>query len=248
MNRIGFKNWMDYTTELSEYSKGRYLGAPVIVDSWLAEWGYAYPSIYSINDIDIINEIKAIDLFRVKNRSGGNMYSAALNHYKSYLIYKSELVEAVEDIEFMNSVETNLTIINRENIDIIDSIEEVPQQTMNNNLAFKRNPKKPAEVIIDANFTCEVDANHNSFISKKTGENYCEGHHLIPMGQQINFNISLDVHANIVSLCPNCHRTLHHGVFEEKMPLLNQLYMIRNERLRTCGINISLEQLNNLYI
>jgi len=63
-----------------------------------------------------------------------------------------------------------------------------------------------------SHFTCEVDSNHRSFISKKTRENYCEGHHLVPMGKQSSYNYSLDIHANIVSLCPNCHRILHHGV------------------------------------
>ncbi|MGL4999965.1 MAG: HNH endonuclease [Cetobacterium sp.] len=48
-------------------------------------------------------------------------------------------------------------------------------------------------------------------MSGTTNKQYMEAHHLIPMNAQDSFKNSLDVLGNVVSLCPNCHRMIHHG-------------------------------------
>ena len=73
----------------------------------------------------------------------------------------------------------------------------------------KRDPKKGANAKKRAKYLCEVDGNHKTF-KGQNGENYCEAHHLIPMNMQEKFFYSLDVEANIVSLCPTCHNLLHY--------------------------------------
>lgn len=246
MNKAGFESWIK-NSDLAEYSIGRYVGTPLIIDKWLIEKGFSYPPIYNINTVDIIEEIQEIEEFKVKNRKGGNMYGAALNHYKKFLDYKSELDEDVAELVFTSSIETQLSQIDRERIEVIDTQEEVPERVINRNSSFKRSPKKSAEAIIIANFTCEVNSNHRSFISKRTQENYCEGHHLVPMENQGSYNFSLDIHANIVSLCPNCHRILHHGIKEEKIQILTDLWQNRQDRLQDCGIYITLEELLECY-
>ena len=83
------------------------------------------------------------------------------------------------------------------------------------------------------------------FTRKKDGRNYIEGHHLIPLKYQDEFEYSLDVEANIVSLCPSCHRLLHYGNdYEEK---ICELFEIRKERLKKCNIYISKERLIEMY-
>ncbi|MCJ7988938.1 HNH endonuclease [Priestia sp. OVS21] len=67
-----------------------------------------------------------------------------------------------------------------------------------------------------AEFKCEVDHQHLSFISKASGVYYMEAHHLIPLKRQNEIENSLDVLSNIVSLCPNCHRMIHHAGDQEK--------------------------------
>lgn len=89
---------------------------------------------------------------------------------------------------------------------------------------YKRNVQKGKNAIVDADFLCEVNTNHKVFVSKVTGKNYVEAHHLIPMEFQDKFAASVDVEANIVSLCVTCHKKLHHAVFEEKEETLNMLY------------------------
>jgi len=74
-----------------------------------------------------------------------------------------------------------------------------------------------------SNFTCEINPVHVAFKSEVTGENYVEAHHLIPLKAQPAFKKTLDNPANIVSLCPNCHRLLHHAIQSEKLEYLTIL-------------------------
>jgi len=106
---------------------------------------------------------------------------------------------------------------------------------VNNSVGEKR-VKRDASLILNAkkrdDYLCSIDNQHNTFISK--GVNYVEGHHVIPMFQQKNYNFKLDDVDNIVSLCPNCHREIHSA--DDKMQILNKLYQL----------NISFMQSNNI--
>lgn len=113
--------------------------------------------------------------------------------------------------------------------------------------AYRRNAKKGKNAILVANYLCEVNSNHKDFTSKVTGKNYVEAHHLIPMEFQDSFEVSIDIEANIVSLCVNCHKRLHHALAKEKQKILNNLYNQRALRLRKCGIEISEEILFSYY-
>jgi hypothetical protein len=113
--------------------------------------------------------------------------------------------------------------------------------------AFVRDPNRGKNAIVAAEYRCEADPSHKLFLSVSTGRNYVEGHHLIPMNAQPDFEFSLDVEANIVSLCVVCHKRLHHGRFEDLASLVVKLYEHRQERLVRCGIPIELESLLNYY-
>lgn len=59
------------------------------------------------------------------------------------------------------------------------------------------------------------------------------------MNMQDKFDKSIDVYANVVCLCPICHRLIHYGLETEKKNLLNQIYETRIDRLVSSGIEIS---------
>ena len=65
-----------------------------------------------------------------------------------------------------------------------------------------------------------------------------EGHHALPMRYQERFKNSLDVYANVVCLCPTCHRLLHYGIASEKIDVVDKIYYDRADRLAACGIKI----------
>ena len=75
---------------------------------------------------------------------------------------------------------------------------------------------------------------------------YTEGHHIVPLKYQDRFDVNLDVEANIVSLCSNCHNNLHYGKDYEKT--LRLIFTEeRKNRLKKCGIIISFEDLLEMY-
>ncbi|MCL9637515.1 HNH endonuclease [Bacillus zanthoxyli] len=112
---------------------------------------------------------------------------------------------------------------------------------------WKRNHIISKKAIILADYQCEYENSHMFFKSFKTGENYVEGHHLIPMEFQEQFQKSLDVEANIVSLCPLCHKKVHHATMEERKKIIETLYFKRRDRLRQCKISVSLQDLFTFY-
>lgn len=73
---------------------------------------------------------------------------------------------------------------------------------------------------------------HPTFIRKKSDKKYTEPHHLIPMAFSDEFDVSLDVEENIVSLCSNCHNQIHYG--KDADVLLRKLYEERKDELLHC--------------
>jgi 5-methylcytosine-specific restriction protein A len=110
-----------------------------------------------------------------------------------------------------------------------------------------RSPTVAALAIRNANFSCEIDENHWTFTSKAKKQKYVEAHHLIPICHQNQFEFSLDVVANIISLCATCHRMLHFGVAEEKRALLKGLMRKRREKLYARSIQIKDDAFLALY-
>lgn len=140
-------------------------------------------------------------------------------------------------------------LIDHNKKEILDKIIMKPcYKAENCQIMGMRDPLKKEKALKESNYKCNYDATHSSFISKKTNETYVEGHHLIPMCFQNDFaKINIDTEENIVSLCPNCHRLLHHGLIEEKKKILQKLFKQREERLKKIEIIISVEELVEKY-
>ncbi|BEV72979.1 DUF3578 domain-containing protein [Paludibacterium sp. THUN1379] len=126
---------------------------------------------------------------------------------------------------------------------------DIPNKTNNQKQAnpYPRNPKYAVKALKAANFQCELDPSHHTFLSSAKGKPYIEAHHLIPMAEQSHFEKSLDVSANIIALCPTCHRFLHHGRNADKKPALKHLLAQRQERLKLMALEIDLGALVKCY-
>lgn len=92
---------------------------------------------------------------------------------------------------------------------------------------WMRSEEYKERALKNANYTCELDMDHETFENKKNDKMYMEGHHLIPMKMQKDFENSIDVPENIVCLCPNCHRLLHFAKPKVRDPFLKLLYTKR---------------------
>ncbi len=113
-------------------------------------------------------------------------------------------------------------------------------------VSYKRNARISKTTLHLANFECQLDKNHHTFISK-LGLPYMEAHHLIPMCAQKDFDINLDRIENIICICPTCHSAIHLGNDATRVELLHQLYNQKIDELRKVGIDIKFGELFSMY-
>jgi len=133
-------------------------------------------------------------------------------------------------------------------VEILDTPQEKKKtKSVNGNSIYPRNPSHAKKAILDANFSCEISPDHKTFIQRFNLKPFAEAHHLIPLRYHNEFKFSLDVPANIISLCPNCHRKLHFGQLEKIESLLKFLLTNRIKRLSKCGLEVSLNKLKIFY-
>lgn len=162
------------------------------------------------------------------------------------ILITKKTLDQLEEMEYQNEIELV-------NVEGVINVEDTPESVDNRKkgkqtLKWSRSSKKAKRAIVFSNYKCEIDNQHEYFISNVTKKNYVEAHHLIPMEFQEKFMpISLDVEANIISLCVVCHKKLHHSNFDQKKEIIKKLYDERKDRLNNCRINISLEDLLSLY-
>ncbi len=219
--------------KLSETSVKHYIGANKYISRYLVKKNRIKASIYEIRDIDELEIIREYlynepDFIELDER-GHRMYSAGFNNY-----YKFAMGEGFHDINH--------------DIQIMDIEVPVGEVLITENRTWKRSTIIKQQTIQSANYQCEINHNHSTFIAKSTGHQYMEGHHAIPMNKQGRFDKSLDVYANIVCLCPVCHRLLHYGIEIEKRTLLQQIYDGRAERLAASGIRLSKDEFMDMAV
>ncbi len=204
-----------------------YLGAINVVSKYLSDNGKVKNSIYEIDELSELEYIREF-LFKQpdfieKDDRGNRMYSAGINNYIRFA--------AGEDF---GNIGSSVALM-----DIEVPIFSKQSVTIEN---WRRNGIIKKQSIEMASFLCEIDSTHKTFIAASTNEQYMEGHHAIPFKEQEHFKVSLDVYANIVCLCPICHRMLHYGIKKDKEIVLNKLYCDRAERLAHSGIYLSKDE------
>ena len=74
---------------------------------------------------------------------------------------------------------------------------------------------------------------------------YTDPHHLFLKKYSDQYDISLDVEENIVSLCSNCHNQLHYG--RDSKEIIEKLYRERKELLKEAGIELTEDVLLEMY-
>lgn len=204
-----------------------YLGALNTISKYLVEKNKIEVSIYEIEELGELEIVRSYLYgqadFVEKDERGNRMYSAGLNNY----------IRFAKGEEFKN--------VGRQvaRLDIVVPVSGLGTTTVS---SWKRNGIIKKQSIEMANYMCEVNSVHDTFIAESTHKRYMEGHHAIPMKNQGNFSVSLDVYANIVCLCPVCHRLLHYGLRSDKESVLNRIYAERIERLKQSGIVLSKEE------
>lgn len=221
---IYYIKYLREVRKVSESTVKHYQEALKYISKYLVSKKKLRQSVYEIQDIGeleyIRNYLYSDSEFVALDQRGHRMYSSGFNNY--YRFARGE--------EF-NGIHDKIAIMDTQ----ILKIEEESRSVK----VWKRSSIIKMQSIEAAEYKCEINPAHITFTAKSTGRPYMEGHHALPMELQPKFNKSLDVYANIVCLCPNCHRLLHYGVDMEKEKVLNKIYSDRAERLAISGIGLS---------
>jgi 5-methylcytosine-specific restriction protein A len=147
------------------------------------------------------------------------MYSAGLNRYLEFASG-----DYIESNELLSLIDTPIDI--------------KPSVIINERIGAKRDRIIVNQVMRAEGYMCEIDREHKTFIASYSAKPYMEAHHLIPLNKQNSVRKSLDVYANLVVLCPNCHRLLHYATLDEKKNTLLRLFDEREDRLFDSGIKM----------
>ena len=202
--------------------------------------------------------------------NSGYLYNISfeMSHFLMKEIEKTQ--SESKDKEWVNKIRNNIGLLDLEEIVVYDeenlnevignnelpksSIEDYRKEprtkktTITNGegkIKYPRSAKTVINALALANYMCEIDNNHETFLRKKDKTNYTESHHLIPLSKYEEFDYDLDVEENVVSLCSNCHNLLHYGAGYKN--ILHVLYEKRKILLSDVGLNITFEDLLNYY-
>jgi len=197
------------------------------------------------NDRLILDLLELIDVYDEVNLQIGNR---TVEQFYDYLVAEKEGLIVSENV-----VESTTQIFEEENQNDEFTKNDIPKEKQEpvidkgGDRRYLRDPKEALKALKLAQFRCEVNDKHETFIAKVSGKPYMESHHLIPISKSNLFGYSTDVSANICSLCPSCHRAIHSAEDQVKRKILLKLYEDRKERLEKVGIYITFEQLLKFY-
>lgn len=217
------------------------------------ERGHICGKYYDVNNMPTDAELNSdfSNLLEVYQKIVTFINGRNVKEFNDYLLLK-------DDLEFLETDEENYQDMVNElssatqisSFEMFDEPRESKEPVIDEGgkERYPRSAKEAAAALLRANYTCEVDSQHETFISKATNHPYVEAHHFVGISQYKKFpEVDLDRVANIVSLCPNCHRKIHHGTDEERFVMIELLFKKLNERLKQVGIEVTLTQLKEFY-
>ena len=176
-----------------------------------------------------------------------NLDNEIINYLEKYL----ENAEFIDDELYQDEIQ-NESIT--EPGKLKNTFDVKPQfDEMGGSVVVKKRAAYAKQSLVDSRFLCVADSTHKTFMTNK-GVPYMEGHHLIPCTAHNaqyyweNFGKNIDCVENIVCLCPTCHRRIHFGSEDEKSAIIKLLYSKQHKKLQEAGLNISVEEILNLYL
>ena len=219
-----YSHYLQVVRGLTLSSAKHYLDALNNISRRLVSKQLVQTDIYEITDLDSLESVREIlyadPEFVELNERGKRMYSAGLNNYIRFASGEdyASMFGKMETMDIPLKPETPITV----------------EQTV-----WKRSNILRIQALVSADFKCEIDNRHETFIAEKTGKPFMESHHAIPMRQQPHFDNSLDIYANLVCLCPVCHRRIHYGTKSDREDMIRTIYQKRSNRLANSGIILS---------
>lgn len=210
-----------------------------------------YPQMTQERRFSIIYDISEGSFISVSNRSFYRNKFTSIAWFKLNL--KKEIEEREVDVayrrkrmktifEHIKFYEASQEFTENKKISYSPS-KKAPKYQQSKRQTYQRDIHLNEFVLQEKNYCCEINKEHPTFLRQSNNTPYMEIHHLIPMCYQDQFEYSLDVPANMICLCSNCHREIHYGT--RRADLLLKLYENRQNSLVESGL--ILKNINELY-
>lgn len=232
-SKIYFEEYLRNIRKLSESSIKHYFESINYISKLLKRYNYTQENIYEIYDLNELTMIKEFLMnnpeFIAVDARGKRMYSAGFNNYIRFA-----------EGTFLDKEKTKLVYLDKP-LPIKDTRTIISE-------ANKRSYIFKVQTLKNANYMCEVNNAHETFLSKNNDKPYMEAHHIIPLKNQENFEFSIDNYPNLICLCPICHRKLHYGRDDDRTIVLENIYHQRKDRLASTGVFLSRNEFINFAI
>lgn len=217
----------------------------------LTRWGFLTEEREGrLNQIRIAKNV----LNRYKKRLAAiNIYNTDKQILKDKFSINNDEIEAFETLldsveDFHENKIRKAVALDANSVTLKTLNNRVPESiNTKNGRKFKTDPRiiKTANKLND--YTCIINKEHQTFILSNETK-YIEGHHIIPMCAQKDFEENLDRIENIATLCPLCHKAIHYANKTYKQELLSIIFNKDKQlELEKLGLKISLEDLLKKY-
>lgn len=204
------------------------------ISKYMREMGLVKDSVYELGSIEQLDfawkMLNTNEAFVALDTRGHHMYSAGYRHYHKFAVG-----------EMFNSFNTKEIV--KMDVPVVCEKPVVMEYKI-----WRRSGILRTQTIELARYQCEIDHGHETFIAESTNRPYMEAHHIIPLHHQEKFGNSLDVYANLISLCPICHRKIHLGQRDERRSMVDELYEKRKERFLNCGLIMGKDEFENIVL
>lgn len=209
----------------------------------------------TLTDIGFINNLLSIlnePGFILLNQESHRFYQAAIKEFIRYLVsIDGDLAEKLNNPHFLKeeNYQTKKLFDDYKN-EIKQDVQPITKRRskyIKKSSAYPRNSVVKELVKEAANYKCEYDPSHTTFINENDGNQYMEAHHLIPMSAQDYFENSVDFPDNMISLCPTCHRRIHLADKADRKRMIEHFYNLRKDKYAKHGIDINLKELLSFY-
>lgn len=163
-------------------------------------------------------------------------------------VFNIEDIEDTEEEDEMEAAKSEYDSADPTNIDVpeprIDDTTIEGKHMLKNVFAFRKKIAREK-----SNYRCELEQYKccRYFTSKTTKHNYVEVHHFVPREFRNNYENSIDVLANYITLCPHCHKMIHLATDRERIDIIRYIYNQRKKRLEACGIDVELQEMLEYY-
>ena len=231
-----FRHYIENVLGRKASTASHYIQGLRTVSRYLRDEGLIVDHLFEVEELPRLLELRdalmSIRSFVEQDETGNRMYSAGLNRYIEFAELNREAGKNPDE-------RTEAKPVNLARLDV-----PIPVPDKTKSVAIRRSRDRiiVQQVLRACTYRCEVNVSHETFIARSTRLPYLEGHHLVPLAQQARFGNSLDVYANLIGLCPLCHRKLHFAENVLRRSMLAPIYETRAARFAKSGIGMSKDE------